>query len=166
MNEDHVAAGTVEQRRQDLIRRSWAVIAKDALIFDAAGDLHSGVCGDLPENLVEAGIVGGDGERAIGVGDLGSVGRKLRWSKRYGRRRWCCCCRRGRGGWELRLGGERLRKMWSLRQDRCGENKVRDGGESDWREAVHVVYRTLTGCGGNLYAPPLRSVYREPGTPV
>jgi hypothetical protein len=39
-------------------------LAEDALIGDAAGDLDSCLAGDLAKNLVKAGVVGGDEERA------------------------------------------------------------------------------------------------------
>jgi hypothetical protein len=42
---------------------SWvigSVLTEDTLVPDAAGDLHSGVIGDLAKDLVEAGIVCGD----------------------------------------------------------------------------------------------------------
>ena len=33
-------------------------MAEDALVGDSAGDLDSGITGDLAEDLVEAGVVG------------------------------------------------------------------------------------------------------------
>jgi hypothetical protein len=33
-------------------------LAEDALVGDSAGDLDSGVAGDLAKDLVEAGVVG------------------------------------------------------------------------------------------------------------
>jgi hypothetical protein len=67
-----------------------AVLSEDAFVGDAAGDLDSGLVGDLAQNLVEAGVAGGDKERTGGVGDLSVVGRELRGG--WGRRR--------RGGWD------------------------------------------------------------------
>jgi hypothetical protein len=58
-------------------------LAKDAFVGDAACDLHSCVDGDLMEDLVEAGVVGGDGDQAVGVGDFGVFWRELRWSQWY-----------------------------------------------------------------------------------
>jgi hypothetical protein len=60
MDEDHVAAGTVEQRGQNLRRVIGSVLAEDSLIGDAACDRHPGVGGDLMKDLVEAGVVRGD----------------------------------------------------------------------------------------------------------
>jgi hypothetical protein len=77
MDEDHVAAGAFEQRGENL---SWAVrsiLAEDTLLGDAACDLHAGITGDLTKDLVEAGVVCGDGKRAVGVGDLRAFRRTL-----------------------------------------------------------------------------------------
>jgi len=63
-DEKHVAAGAVEQGCKDLGGNVGAVLAEDALIGDAAGDLDSCLAGDLAKNLVKAGVVGGDEERA------------------------------------------------------------------------------------------------------
>ena len=95
MHEDHIAAGAVEQFGQNLIGRRGAILTKDTLIGNAAGDLHSCIRGDLAKDLVEAGVVGCDGEFAVGVGYLGSRRRALRRSERSFRRRWRC--RLGRG---------------------------------------------------------------------
>jgi len=79
MNEDHVAAGTVEQGGQNLSRVIGAVLTEDALVRDAAGDLHASVGGDLAEDLVEAGVVRRDRKRAVVVGDPRAVCWALRW---------------------------------------------------------------------------------------
>ena len=72
-----------------MIYRSRAVFAKDAFVGDASGDLHARVGGDLAENLVEAGVVGGDRKHPVGEVNLCAVRRKLRWGERD---------RRGSGG--------------------------------------------------------------------
>ena len=74
------------------------VLAEDSLIGDAAGDLHSGIATNLTKDLVEAGVVRGDGERAVCVGDLRAIGWALRWSERDRRRIGRCglrCRQRG-----------------------------------------------------------------------
>jgi hypothetical protein len=60
LDEEHVAAGPVEQPVQDLGWIGGSVVAEDSLVVDASGDLHAGVGSDLAEDLVEAGVVGGD----------------------------------------------------------------------------------------------------------
>jgi len=90
MGNEHVAASAVEQFRKNLWKRSGAVLAEDAFVDDATRDLDSRHAGDLTENLVQAGVVGGDGEGIVGIGDLGTLGRLLRGGKRVVR------CRRGR----------------------------------------------------------------------
>jgi hypothetical protein len=57
LNEEHVAAGAVEEFGEDLGAWRGAIFAEDVLVGDAAGDLHSGLTGDFAENLVEAGVV-------------------------------------------------------------------------------------------------------------
>lgn len=82
LDEDDVGGGAVEQRGQDLGWVSGAVVAEDSLIRDTAGYLHAGVGGDLAENLIETGVVGGDEEAAVGIGNLSAIGRDLRRSER------------------------------------------------------------------------------------
>src|SRR5580704_15802430 len=55
--DDHVAAGAVEQFGQNLSGLSWSIVSEDALIGDAAADLHTGVAGDLAKDLIEARVV-------------------------------------------------------------------------------------------------------------
>jgi hypothetical protein len=45
----------------------------------------------LAENLVEAGVIGGDRKHSVGEGDLCAVRRKLCWSERDRRGSRCCC---------------------------------------------------------------------------
>lgn len=73
LDQEHVAAGALEQEGED--DRGWcgAVFAEDVFVADAAGDLHSGLTGDVAENLVETGVVGSYGELAVGVTDLGAM---------------------------------------------------------------------------------------------
>jgi len=93
MGEEHVAASAVDQFRQNLCKGSGSVLAEDALVGDATRDLESRRAGDLTENLVETGVVGGDSEDIVGVGDLGMLWRLLRGRKRVIRRRSGRCCR-------------------------------------------------------------------------
>ena len=79
LNDEHVAAGAVEEGREDLAGGCGTVGAEDALIGDAAGDLHAGEAGDVAQDLVEAGVVSGDGEEPICVLDVGAVGGALGW---------------------------------------------------------------------------------------
>ena len=58
VDENHVTAGAVQERGENLIGISRPVLSEDALVGDAAGDLHPGIGGDLAKNLVEAGVVG------------------------------------------------------------------------------------------------------------
>ena len=54
-----------------------------------------------------------------------------------------------------------MRRRRRLRQQRCGESKACDGGEADWREAVHVAVRRATGREVIRCNETLRLVYRE-----
>jgi hypothetical protein len=90
VDENHVAAGAFEQCGENLIWAVRSVVAKDTLLCDAACDFDSGITGDLTQNLVEAGVVRGDGERAVGVSDLRSLWRALRWREGNWRRFGCC----------------------------------------------------------------------------
>jgi hypothetical protein len=60
VDEDHVAAGAVQQRGKNLSWVSGAVLAEDSLVGDAACDLHPSVAGDLTKDLIEAGVIGCD----------------------------------------------------------------------------------------------------------
>jgi len=101
LDEDHVAAGAVEQFRKNFSRRGRSVLTEDALVADAAGDFQSGIARDLPENLVEARVLRGDGEHAVRKGDLRGPRRSLCRCERNGRRL-------GRGGLRRgKIGGER-----------------------------------------------------------
>ena len=71
LSDEDVAGGAIEEGREDLCGGIGAVVSEDVLIGDGAGDLHAGEAGDGVENLVEAGVVGDDGEVAILVGDGG-----------------------------------------------------------------------------------------------
>jgi hypothetical protein len=93
--EEHVAAGAVQQLGEYLTGRVGAVFAEDTLVYDASCDFDAGLVGDLTEDLVEAGVVGGDGEDAVGEGDLGVLWLLLSWSERY--------------GWSERRGGSERR---------------------------------------------------------
>lgn len=57
LHEDHVAAGAVEQLSENLSGEGRSVLTEDAFVSDAAGDLHSGIVGDLTEDLIETGVV-------------------------------------------------------------------------------------------------------------
>jgi len=73
LEKDHVGAGAVEERGQDGRGGGWTVVAEDALVFDAAGDLEAGFAGDGAEDLVEAGVVGADVKLAVEEADLGAM---------------------------------------------------------------------------------------------
>jgi hypothetical protein len=73
-------------------------MAEDTLLGYASRDLDPGVAGDLTENLVEAGVVGGDRKRAVGVGDLRALRRTLGWGEGDWRGLGCCCRRCRQGG--------------------------------------------------------------------
>ena len=79
MNDEHVATCAVEKGREDLARRCGTIGAEDALVGDAASDLHAGEAGDVAQDLIEAGVVGVDGEKAICVLDVGAVSGALGW---------------------------------------------------------------------------------------
>ena len=100
VDENHVAAGSVQQRGQNLRWAIRSVLAEDTLVCDAASDLDSGVGGDLTKDLIEAGVIGGDRKFAFGVGDLGALRGTLRWGAgaggRFGRGGWRC--------WQVRGG--------------------------------------------------------------
>ncbi len=68
-DEEHVAAGSLEQGGEDGTGSGGAVVAEDALVGDASGDGHAGLAGDIAEDLVEAGVIGGDGELTLRVSD-------------------------------------------------------------------------------------------------
>jgi len=101
VDEDHVAAGSVQQFSQNLRWAIRSVLAEDTLVCDAPGDLDSGVGGDLTKDLIEAGVICGDGKFAVGVGDLGALRGTLRWSEGDGGRFGC-------GGWRCRQVRGRL----------------------------------------------------------
>lgn len=119
--EKHVAAGAVEQSSQDLRRDGWTVLAEDAFVGDASGDLHSGFFGDVAEDLIEAGVVGGDEKLAISEGDFGAM------------RRWLL-----RG--VRRLRGLRRREGREGEADDCDDWEGCD--EPDFRGLLHVIGRT------------------------
>ena len=73
LDDDHVAGGAVEEGCEHLGRGCGAVLAEDALVGYAAGDLDAGLMRDLAEYLVEAGVAGRDGEQTAGVGDPGAL---------------------------------------------------------------------------------------------
>jgi hypothetical protein len=54
-----------------------------------------------------------------------------------------------------------LRRGRRLRQQRCRESKACDGGEADWREAVHVAVRRGPAPEVIRCNETLRLVYRE-----
>jgi hypothetical protein len=60
LDEEHVAAGAVEERGEDFCRGVGAVVAEDPLVGYATSDLHPGFARDLAKNLVETGIFGDD----------------------------------------------------------------------------------------------------------
>jgi len=72
-DEEHVAGGSVEELVEDLREASGAIVAEDALFGDSSGDGDSGKLGDLVEDLVEAAVVGPDGELVVDIGDLRAV---------------------------------------------------------------------------------------------
>jgi hypothetical protein len=47
LDEEHVAAGAVEQSREDLGGSVGAVLSEDAFVGDTSGDFDSGLVGDL-----------------------------------------------------------------------------------------------------------------------
>lgn len=53
LDEDHVASCAVEQVGQNLGGIGRPIVAEDALVGDASGDLHAGVHCDEPEDLIE-----------------------------------------------------------------------------------------------------------------
>lgn len=106
--EEHVTAGAVEQRGEDDGAFGRAVGTEDALITDAAGDLEVGEAGDVAEDLVEGGVVGDDGELALGKGDAGAV-------------RWVWCRSRG---WLEDSG-------WGQRREGLGRKWEGGGGEEE-----------------------------------
>lgn len=65
--EEHVAAGSIEQGGEDGTGSGRAVVAEDALVGDAAGDGHADLAGDIAEDLVKAGVIGCDGELTLAV---------------------------------------------------------------------------------------------------
>ena len=135
MGEEHVTAGSVEQFRKNLRKGGRSVLSEDALVDDAACNFDSGRAGYLTENLVEAGVVRGDGENGVGVGNLGA----LRWLLRRSGRIFGDC-----SGWCCRQGGDdpgvRFGLGWSggLCGQKRGEDKAGCDEESDWRGARHV----------------------------
>lgn len=79
LDEEHVAAGAIEERGNDLGGVVGAVGSEDPLVCYAAGDFHRGLAGDLAEDLVEAGVAGGDGEEVIGQRNGSALGRRMDW---------------------------------------------------------------------------------------
>ena len=71
LSDEDVTGSAVEESGEHLCRSVGTVAAENVLIGDSASDLHSGEAGDGVENLVEAGVVGDDGEAALLVGDGG-----------------------------------------------------------------------------------------------
>ena len=55
--QQHVHPGPVQQALQNFCWRGGPILAKDPLIIDASGDLHSGHEGDLLDDLPQAGVV-------------------------------------------------------------------------------------------------------------
>ena len=51
----YVVAGTIEEFREHVARRAWAIVAENALIRDELFQLGARGCGNLVQNLVEAG---------------------------------------------------------------------------------------------------------------
>lgn len=70
MDQEHIAAGAVEQGGENLRGSGRAVVSEDALFGDSSGDLHAGFGGDLAEDLVEAGVVRRDREEAVRIDHL------------------------------------------------------------------------------------------------
>jgi hypothetical protein len=115
--QEDVASGAVEELSEDGLCGARAVGAVDAFVADSAGDLHPGEAGDVAEDVVERGVLGGDGELVGGEVDAGAIGR-------LGGGGGLGCCRltgRGklrwlRGGKRGRRGGvlDRWRRGWGL----------------------------------------------------
>ena len=112
--EEHIARSAVQQRGQNLVWCAGAVRTEDTLVDNTSGDLHSRLMGDLAEDLVEAGIIGGDREGSIRQGDLGMFWLLFRGS---GRGRGHGCWRRCRESGSSRgcRAGFGLRGWSSLR---------------------------------------------------
>jgi hypothetical protein len=73
LSDEDVAGGAFEQCGQDPGGGVGTIVAEDVLIGYGAGDLHAGDAGDCVEDLVEAGVVGNDGEATVLVRDGGGV---------------------------------------------------------------------------------------------
>lgn len=105
-DEEHVACGSVEELAEDLRGAGRAVAAEDPLFGDAAGDGDSGELRDLVKDLIEAGVIGGDGELVVEIGDSGVIcggGRRWRWGTAGGRSKLRRYWKLSRGGgWKLR----------------------------------------------------------------
>ena len=85
--------------------------------FRATGDFDSGEAGDVVKDLVEAGVAGRYDDNVVGVGDLCTLGRALRWSEG----RDCRKCGR--------CGNCRLRRRLGLGVRYCGGRK--NGGRDE-----------------------------------
>jgi hypothetical protein len=57
-NEEHVGGCAVEQGIEYIRGLAGAVVSEDAFLGYSAGDLDSGETGDLPKDLIEAGVGG------------------------------------------------------------------------------------------------------------
>jgi hypothetical protein len=68
--QEHIAASSIDQAGQNLGGRGRAILAEDTFVGNASGDLHPSLAADIAENLIEAGVVGGDFELAVGENNL------------------------------------------------------------------------------------------------
>ena len=75
LQQKHIASRTIEQRIENVRRRRRTILAKNTLVGDAAGNLHSRLSRDVAE---KTGIIGRDKEFAVGVSNLG---RMLDWRR-------------------------------------------------------------------------------------
>ena len=86
LDKKDVAPGAVEEGPQDFAGGSGAVVSEDSFFCDTPRDLDSGEARDLPQDLIEAGVVGRNGKVTVDVGDLSPPRWSLRWRHRSGRR--------------------------------------------------------------------------------
>jgi hypothetical protein len=119
-DKQHIAAGPIEELIEDLGDGSGTVAAEDSFVRYASGDGDSGDLRYLMEDLIEAGVISGDGELVVQVGDPGTVRRRD--------------CRIRRWLWS---GIDRLRDRRRLTEERRSEAEQQ--GESGWSLGAHAL---------------------------
>lgn len=90
LDEDHIAVRPIEETAKNFAGGAGTVLAKDPFFVYSASDFDSCEAGDLPQDLIEAGVGSRDDEFVVDVRDVCPSGGELP------RRRRRCRCNAGR----------------------------------------------------------------------